>query len=231
MSLNEIEKTLRGMIEAEQARGRPTAEPARRRWFSRSRPLVPAAAPSRPDVIAPKAAPPNRIRRFLRERRGDLVMTGLGVALAAGCASFPWYIFFNQDKFGVRAMTFAGNRAQQQGPISMGSKERVGAPMSVEEIPPMQLDLFATATVSSQDEDSKGATPKILDQAFPGDEVSFRLLYASAGRAMIADDTGMWVVERGSLLPDNSRVTGIEQRDGRWVLLTSRDGVIPISAN
>jgi hypothetical protein len=37
------------------------------------------------------------------------------------------------------------------------------------------------------------------------------------------------VVQRGSRLPDNSRVAGIEQRDGKWVLVTSADRVIELS--
>lgn len=165
-----------------------------------------------------------------RGRRSDLIIAGLGIALGFGCAVFPWYIFFNQDKFGIRAMKFEGN-ADQKPPIMLGSSgERVGAPMSAEDIPPMQLDLFATGTVGSgvDGEEEEKRTAETLDQPFPGDDVRFRLVYAAAGRAMIADETGMWVVQRGSLLPDNSKVAGIEQRDGKWVLVTSADRVVEL---
>ena len=40
------------------------------------------------------------------------------------------------------------------------------------------------------------------------------------GRAMIEDDTGLFIVQRGSILPDTSRVAAIEERDGRPVLVT-----------
>jgi hypothetical protein len=48
------------------------------------------------------------------------------------------------------------------------------------------------------------------------------------GRAMIEDDSGLWVVQRGSKLPDNSTVALIELRDGDWVIVTSEDKVIRI---
>ena len=46
---------------------------------------------------------------------------------------------------------------------------------------------------------------------------------------MIEDDAGLWIVQRGSTLPDSSRVSSIEQRDGKWVLVTSTDQVIELS--
>ncbi|MDQ6433742.1 hypothetical protein RB623_06715 [Mesorhizobium sp. LHD-90] len=167
-----------------------------------------------------------------RRRRSDLIVAGLGIALGFGCAVFPWYIFFNQDKFGIRALKFEGN-PDQKPPVMLGSDgERIGAPMTAEDIPPMQLDLFATGTVGAGadgQEEEKRAT-EALDQPFPGDAVAYRLVYAAAGRAMIADDSGMWVVQRGSLLPDNSKVAGIEQRAGKWVLITSNDKVVELEA-
>ncbi len=46
---------------------------------------------------------------------------------------------------------------------------------------------------------------------------------------MIEDSDGLWVVQRGSQLPDASRVAAIEQRDGRWVLVTTHDKVVELS--
>ena len=37
---------------------------------------------------------------------------------------------------------------------------------------------------------------------------------------MIEDDSGLFIVQRGSMLPEFSRVASIEERDGRWVLVT-----------
>jgi hypothetical protein len=46
---------------------------------------------------------------------------------------------------------------------------------------------------------------------------------------MIQDDTGLWIVQRGSVLPDSSRVSAIEQRGGKWVLVTSTGQVVELS--
>ena len=79
-------------------------------------------------------------------------------------------------------------------------------------------------------EDGDGvAAPGVDEQPFPPEINAFRLVHVANGRAMIADDSGLWVVQRGSRLPDNSRVAGIEQRDGKWVLVTSADKVIELS--
>ncbi|PSJ63327.1 hypothetical protein [Kumtagia ephedrae] len=191
------------------------------------------AAPARRWSVArlfrrrqPKARKPP-----FRRKRSDLVVAGLGIALGFGCAVFPWYIFFNQEKFGIRALKFEGG-GERTAPIMLGSGgERVGAPMSADDIPPMQLDLFATGTVSPGDDDDEddGPPEQFAEQPFPEATVDYRLVYAAAGRAMIADETGMWVVQRGSLLPDNSKVASIEQRGGKWVLVTSRERVVELS--
>ena len=46
---------------------------------------------------------------------------------------------------------------------------------------------------------------------------------------MISDANGFFVVERGSVLPDNSRVVSIEASDGKWLLKTSRDQVVELA--
>ena len=45
----------------------------------------------------------------------------------------------------------------------------------------------------------------------------------------IADDAGLWVVQRGSALPDSSTVARIEERGGKWVIVTSDDRVIEMT--
>ncbi|MBL8582290.1 MAG: hypothetical protein JNL61_08700 [Rhizobiaceae bacterium] len=64
------------------------------------------------------------------------------------------------------------------------------------------------------------------EQPFPAEKVVFHLVHVANGRAMIADDSGLWVVQKGSVLPDSSKVASIEQRNGRWVLVTTRDEVL-----
>jgi hypothetical protein len=210
MQLKEIDNALRGKLQAQAASEKPARRSLMPRLFRRR-------------VAA------TGLTQQSRDRRSDLVIAGLGLVLGLGCALFPWYIFFNQDKFGIRALKFEGQGERETGPIYLGSQaDRVGAPMTIEDIPPMKLDLFATGTLPENDGPGEGA-PGLSEQPFPSEIAAFRLVHVANGRAMIEDDTGLWVVQRGSRLPDNSRVAGIEQRDGKWVLVTSAAKVIELS--
>ncbi|AMS41035.1 MULTISPECIES: hypothetical protein [Aminobacter] len=164
-----------------------------------------------------------------RDHRSDFIIAALGIALGLTCALFPWYIFFNQDKFGIRAMKFSGGGQNDQAvPLVMGEQvERVGAPMTAEDIPPMKLDLFATGSLRPNKDEAGLAG--IAEQPFPGPKIEFKLVHIANGRAMVEDDAGVWVVQRGSVLPDSSRVASIEQRDGKWVLVTSREEVFQVA--
>ena len=68
-----------------------------------------------------------------------------------------------------------------------------------------------------------GADP--LEQPFPGGN-AFRLLHVANGRALIEDDAGMYMVQIGSILPDNSQLARLERQDGEWVIVTSEGEVI-----
>lgn len=155
-----------------------------------------------------------------RDRRSDLTVAALGITLGLICALFPWYIFFNQDDFGVRAMKFEGSEAGS-GPILLGMQpQRVGAAIEAAEIPPMHLDLLPTGTTPQDADDDERGTPGLTSQPFPLLPVDFKLIHVANGRALIEDDSGLFVVQTGSVLPDSSRVASIEQRDGLWKLVT-----------
>jgi hypothetical protein len=163
-----------------------------------------------------------------KDHRGDLVIAGLGVALGLVCALFPWYIFFNQDQFGVQANRFGG-RGGNAGRATVEARQGAsGTPVVDQEIPESALDLFSTGTLQPKPE-SADTAPDLDQQPFPSDAATFRLVHIANGRAMIEDDAGLWVVQQGSVLPDSSTVKSIEQRKGRWVLVTSTDRVIEIS--
>lgn len=154
----------------------------------------------------------------------DLVLAGAGIGLGLLCAFFPWYVFMNQDQFGVRAMRFSGER--DVGPIPEGATPAGARILADSEAPPREvpeppLDSFTTATLAAEQQTE---TPGVDDQPFPGDAggaSAFRVVHVANGRAMIEDDSGLWIVERGATLPDNSRVRSIEQRDGNWVIVTT----------
>ncbi|WP_027165107.1 hypothetical protein [Mesorhizobium sp. WSM3224] len=169
----------------------------------------------------PKAQFPRLVDRSA-DRRSDLVIAALGITLGLICALFPWYIFFNQEQFGVQSIKFGGsgsNSGRQGGGIVA---ERSG-PLAAKDVPNPDIDLFATGTVQDDPAPAPG------DQPFPAAASEFKMVHVANGRAMIEDDTGLWLVQRGSALPDSSRVASIEQRGGKWVIVTSTDKVIQLS--
>jgi hypothetical protein len=88
-------------------------------------------------------------KRFLHRRgltKGDIVITTGGVGLAFACAIFPWYVFFNQESFGPPEMRFSGNMTPGRPDPSTVQPPLVMAPMTPDEFPVMELDLFATGT-------------------------------------------------------------------------------------
>ncbi|WP_295807321.1 hypothetical protein [uncultured Nitratireductor sp.] len=154
--------------------------------------------------------------------RSDWVIMLGGIGLAAICAMFPWYIFFNQEQFGVRPMSFAG-RPSPDAPRSEALPGLVGARIPTQMIAMPQVDYTPTGTVD------RTPTKALEDQPFPGDTPSFRLIHVIGGRAMIEDDEGYWMVRRGSRLPDGSRVSQIQWKNGHWEMMTSRELVITLS--
>jgi hypothetical protein len=177
---------------------------------------------SRPGPGAARPMPERPKRRLIT---GDMMIGGLGVALGLGCALFPWYVFLNQEQFGIRGLRLAGTEAAYIANPNY-QPTRIGAPYKLQDRSDA-LDMFPTGTVPA--EEDKSAAGDHSDQPFPGDKASnarFNLVQVANGRAMIEDEDGLWVVKVGSPLPDDSRVASIEERDGRWVLVTSDDKVV-----
>ena len=169
----------------------------------------------------PKAQFP-RLADKSADRRSDFVIAALGITLGLICALFPWYIFFNQEQFGVQAIRFGGSGCNS-GREGGGVVAQRSGPLTAKDVPNPDIDLFATGTV----QDDPSSAP--ADQPFPAAASEFKMVHVANGRAMIEDDTGLWIVQRGSVLPDSSRVASIEQRGGKWVIVTSTDKVIQLS--
>lgn len=158
----------------------------------------------------------------------DRVLAAIGIVLAAGAAMFPWYVFFNEEKFGIRIAGW-----EQLSDLPPGSAARrpfatspAATPRPENETPPEAIDSVVTATVSKLGAIKNGAPALTEIQPMPG-RAGFRLLHVSNGRAMIEDPDGMYMVQVGSTLPDNSRVATVEQRGGKWVIVTSLGEVYP----
>lgn len=193
-------------------------------WLRRARsrnPANPTGMAEPAQDASPAAAAPRATATKPARLREDLLLGLFGIALGLGSAMFPWYVFFNQEKFGVRAVTFDGaGEATSSGAANTPQVVRIP---DDSDLPLVDLDQFSTGTTPKDERAS------LLDQPFPTQDVPFRLVHVANGRAMIQDDTGLWVVQRGSVLPDMSRVASIEERGGAWVIVTSTDRVVTIT--
>ncbi|MBU4531130.1 MAG: flagellar protein [Hoeflea sp.] len=163
-------------------------------------------------------------------RSGDRVFAVAGFVLATAAAFFPWYVFFNQESFGIAPMGYTDTRDLPEtpgravvtvSPLAIPDEEDGSAPASA-------FDPIITATVPESGDQGNGSSRALSEdpiQPFPG-KPQYRLLHVANGRALIEDRSGMYIVRIGSVLPDNSRLATLEQRDGKWVIITSNGEVI-----
>lgn len=192
---------------------------------------APGGKAERPNLAGDSGKAAHKRRRRLSG--GDWPLIGCGVGLALVCALFPWYIFFNQERFGVRPLTFSGQPGDFTTPAAGVLPELVGErmPLALTDLP--QLDFIPTGTVPDAPATIGHDLPEQPfpgdKQPYPGERQPFRLLYVENGRAMIEDEDGFWVVRRGSVLPDGSRVARFERRDGTWVLVTTDEVEVTLS--
>jgi hypothetical protein len=157
----------------------------------------------------------------------DTILGACGLLMAVGAAFFPWYVFMNQDKFTV----------VDGGPKIIRDLMEKPAPNFVQ-VSPMAIPDASDTALSTKSADPlttaaipKVGAPDLLDAEAPAQEQpfpqrSFKLLHASNGRALIQDPTGVYLVRVGSSLPDQSRLATIEERNGKWVIITSAGTVI-----
>lgn len=177
------------------------------------------------DYDADEPVSPVKIEDRPSSRLTDRLLAGTGIALACAAGLFPWYVFFNEEKFGMHVSTMDRTRDLPEGPgrnvfsvspLAMVDKDDE----STNEIQETVVDPVVTATVSQLGEEKATGGEMTGSQPFPG-RSGFKLLHVANGRALIEDGSGMYMVRIGSILPDNSRVATLEQRDGKWVIITS----------
>jgi hypothetical protein len=177
-------------------------------------------------TLKPSQPVKTRPRRFKKNRmsgrdstRGELSLKAGAAVLAIAAALFPWYVFLNQEKFGISVDGWE----QLRNVRSFRHRDAV-------EVPPMAIarapddikdpsDTLVTATIPKAGPGGDG-TDMGTTQPFPG-RSGFRLLHVANGRAMIEDGNGMYIVQKGSILPDNSRLAAMTQKNGKWVIITS----------
>ena len=156
----------------------------------------------------------------------DRMIGWSGAMLALVAAFFPWYVFLNEDKFGLE---FIRQITSRDLPERAGRAIVVASPSGIGDrdnntVLPKPEDQIITGTVpAAAKEDHQEAS--VPDQPFPSGPRVFRLLHVVKGQAMIEDRTGIYVVRQGDSLPDLSKVTSLEERDGKWVIVTDK-GVV-----
>ena len=177
------------------------------------------------DLGAKAGAVDEAARLFDRRSKGDRALVFSGFALAAAAALFPWFVFFNQDRFDITVMPWDKNRdlpenpAKQINSISpLALTDGDKGSRSAEKL----FDPITTATVGNAEDGGlpSDAINASLDQEFPG-APPYQLLHVANGRALIEDRSGMYLIQVGSPLPDNSILEAMEERDGKWVLIPS----------
>jgi len=160
----------------------------------------------------------------------DRVLAMTGIALACGAAFFPWYVFFNEEKFGIQVADWERTRDLPEGPgrdvfsvspLALVDRDDEGGDGEGDP----EVDQIVTATVPTLGLERPEGLDTAATQPFPG-KAGFRLLHVANGRALIEDKAGMYLVRIGSILPDNSRVATLEQREGKWVIVTSTGEVV-----
>jgi hypothetical protein len=163
----------------------------------------------------------SRAKKKNASRFADRALVATGVTLAAASAFFPWYVFLNEDKFGLNVDPMDHTRdLPPTAPRAVFSVSPLAMIDNTKDfIPPADpMDALTTATTSSLGEKRDGNL--VEDQPFPG-RGNFKLLHVANGRALIEDGKGMYMVRVGSILPDNTKLASLEQREGRWVIITS----------
>ena len=161
----------------------------------------------------------------------DRIIGWSGASLALMAAFFPWYVFVNEDKFGLEALRrlVSGEAAPPSRSTALDSDaNRIAERERLVALPRLADDIV-TGTVPTIELPEATTDQPLPAQPFPAAPRNFRLLKVIKGQAMIEDATGIFVVRKGDVLPDRTKVAELEQRDGKWVLKT--DGGVTYTTN
>jgi hypothetical protein len=152
----------------------------------------------------------------------DRIIGWSGAVLALAAAFFPWYVFVNEDKFGLEALrALVSQDAAVPSRRSTLDGNVIGIPDRKTALAPTE-DNIVTGTVPAVEEPTADGNQELPAQPFPTAPRGFRLLKVIKDQAMIEDATGIYVVHKGDVLPDRTKVAELEERNGKWVLVTDK---------
>lgn len=164
----------------------------------------------------------------------DILLTIAGLCLAASSAFLPWYVFLNQEKFTVQRLAYTQqNKGSGAWPGRMFVSEKntalQGMGTTDRTLLDLEPDMLTTASIETEEEPvpTGNVTAQRTDNvtgSLPAPR-SFKLIHVADGRALIQDQSGLYVVKVGSVLPDNSTLSKLERTKNGWLMITS-DGEI-----
>lgn len=174
------------------------------------------------DLDADVPVPPLPVRKKVFWTT-DRIVGWSGAVIALVAAFFPWYVFVNEDKFGLEALRqiVSGDAAPPSRTSSLDNASNRAVERPRVAALPRSEDNLVTGTVPAVEEDASSAeNVPMPEQPFPSAPRDFRLLKVIKDQAMIEDATGIYVVHKGDVLPDRTKVAGLEKRSGKWFLVT-----------
>ncbi len=156
-------------------------------------------------------------REKLRRRVTDSFLLAVGLVLAAGSLYFPWHVYHNEDAVVLPRLQFSG-----QGDLYGEAEDRIvpGQAGFVSPVAGQLIDPVITGSVTS-DESTEVDEERLLRVA--GDRIltDYIVIHGANGLALVRDADSLFIVRRGSTLPDGSRVDSISRNDGVWEVTTS----------
>lgn len=176
------------------------------------------------DEPVPAPVQKKKTRRFASDR----VLSLLGVSMAVSAAFFPWYVFFNEEKFTLNLSALISSKeiANWAGHSEEAPANTARSPKAKQTAAADAADNIVTGTVPDPEAAKDGeGDPEADIQPFPASPTDFRVLHVSNGRAMIEDKSGIFLVQVGSSLPDLSKVATLEERAGKWVVITDKGDI------
>lgn len=175
-----------------------------------------------------------------QSRNFDVLLTIAGLCLAGSSAFLPWYVFLNQEEFEVQRLAYtqqssgsgswSGRMVVNEKPAAFdgnGSTDRGLINLTPDMLSTASIDPQSAPPPSASEPDPSPETTGTIEQEFPGGRV-YRLVHVANQRALIEDSSGMYVVRVGSVLPDNSTLSALEETPTGWIAITSEGDMLKI---
>jgi hypothetical protein len=152
----------------------------------------------------------------------DRALAAIGVSAAVGSAVFAGFMISQvQHPLKLEASV---------NPESFGQTAHNGPhPRAIASTGNCRLDECATGSIHRGGLGGAGAVPTVEDGRGKsrGAAGKYVIRFVHKGAALLQGTRGLYVVRRGSMLPDAVRILAIERHGDRWVVVTSKGLALP----